>query len=150
MTLLLPEHLYKFISSTYVGEFRNRGNLLFRNLTSFKQMEDQARGDVREGCHVDSPDNDVTVTNRTTGTTVVGRFSVRTSINTDKIYVLCLTSKFKHRFFADFGCDRCVEIYDPSEFIKRCRRALPKVLYVDKTGLIFQMSNIIFLMPISH
>jgi hypothetical protein len=44
----LPERLYKFISSAYVDEFRDRGNLLFRNLTSFKQIEDEARGDVRE------------------------------------------------------------------------------------------------------
>jgi hypothetical protein len=101
-------------------------------------MEDEARGDMREGCHVDSPDNDVTIENLATGKTVVDRFSMRTSLNTDKVFVLCLTTAFSPRLFAEFDCDKCVEIYNVPELLKRCRRALRKLLYIDKTGLLFR------------
>jgi hypothetical protein len=132
---MLPSRLYKFLPEEYIQSFL-QGELLFRNLTSFKQMEDRSRGDVREGCHLDNPNNDVTIENVTTGHKISGRFSMRTSINTDKVYVFCTTTELDDRHFAEFGVSACIEITEPAEFIRRCRRRLGQLMQIDAAGLL--------------
>lgn len=48
----LPDRLYKYLPSRY-AETVLAGNLLFRNLSYFRQSEDAQRGDTIEGIHVD-------------------------------------------------------------------------------------------------
>ena len=102
--------------------------------TSFKQMEDAARKDVSEGCHVDNPDNDVLLENITTGKRFIGRFSMRTSINTDKVFVFCMSKTYGDGLFENFGCDACVCITDTGAFLQRCHRAIKRLVFVNLLG----------------
>lgn len=129
--------LYKYMPERYVKRFVDEGRLLFRNLTSFKRMEDAARKDVSEGCHVDNPDNDVILENITTKKRFVGRFSMRTSINSDKVFVFCMSKTYGDELFDRFGCDACVCINDFSEFIRRCHRAIKRLVFVDSLGCLY-------------
>lgn len=49
-----PQRLYKYLCPEHVSSFL-AGNLYLQNLAAFRQVEDRARGDRREGMHVDKP-----------------------------------------------------------------------------------------------
>lgn len=133
----IPSLLYKYMSEEYAHAFLRHGHVLFRNLTSFKQMENLARGDVREGCHVDNPPNDVVLSDPQTGRQIArGKFSMRTTIQTNRIFVLCMSKAYDERLFLDFDCGACVMIRNPVEFIRRCDRTLKRLLYLDRTGCV--------------
>ena len=98
-----PATLYKYLPRKYAGDFIRQGLALFRNLTSFKQMEHLARGDVRGGCHVDSPSNDVVITRQQpTLLQITGSFSMRTAIQApDKLFILCLSEVHDEKLYGD-------------------------------------------------
>lgn len=128
--------LYKFLDAKYADAMVQRGELLFGNLTRFKQMEHGVRGDVMEGCHVDNPEQDVTLNNLTTGRSFKGRFSMRTSVNDEKIFVFCVSRAFDKSLYGIFGTDSCVEISDILEFSRRVSRAIRQLNFIDKAGLL--------------
>ncbi len=72
---MIPERLYKYLPSKYVENVLRRGELLFHNLTYFRQYEGEQRGDPLEGRHRDNPDNDIQIKNLSTGKIVKGDFS---------------------------------------------------------------------------
>lgn len=113
-----------------------KGELLFSNLTRFKQMEHEARGDVLEGCHIDNPNNDITLTNVTTGNIVKGAFSFRNSVRADKVFIYCVARRLDAALYRDFGADHCVEILDVSEFARRVTRAVRRLNFIDPAGLL--------------
>jgi len=89
-----PETLYKYLPAKYVNPVIQDGTLLFRNLSYFRQHEDNRRGDPLERFHRDNPDNDIAIRNLSTGKTIKGDFSFLNSTDTDLIYVFCLSKKF--------------------------------------------------------
>jgi len=62
--------LYKYISSKYLDDFINKGIVLFRSLSYFKDYEDkQIRGDNLEGTLKYEPSDGLVINNLTTGKT---------------------------------------------------------------------------------
>jgi len=112
------------------------GRILFSNLTKFKQIEHEARGDVMEGCHVDAPDHPVQIEIISNGQKICGQFSFRNSINDEKVFVFCVSRTFNLLLFDDFDADICVEINDVDELSRRCSRAIKKKIFIDKVGLL--------------
>ncbi|MCB2183898.1 MAG: hypothetical protein KQH63_17855 [Desulfobulbaceae bacterium] len=131
-----PEKLYKYLPSEFLDNVLNKGELLFRNLTYFRQSECRQRGDFLEAHHRDNPDNDITLTIKDTGKQVVGDFSFLNTTDSDHIYVFCLSKSFKKDLCKEFKSDSCIEITNVPEFIRRVRIKLKKLLSVHNNGLL--------------
>ena len=103
--------------SQYAENFVKKGDLLFRNLSYFRQYEDNRRGDPLEGFHRDNPDNDITLSDPNTGKVLAkGDFSFLNSTNTDLINVFCLSMQHDSKLYKEFGSDCCIEILYTNEF----------------------------------
>lgn len=125
---MMPSRLYKYLPVRYVDDFVRRGRVLFRNLTYFRQYEtDESRGDLFEGRHIDRPGGGVKLTNVSTGRTIDGDFAFINSIQTDSVFVFCMSTRLDPDLYEAFGVDACVEITAPAQFVKDCRQALKAV-----------------------
>ncbi len=136
MKTAYPEKLYKYLSSKYEHSVLAKGELLFRNLTYFRQTEGKTRGDYLEAHHRDNPDNDVTITSLATGKGTSGDFSFLNSTDSDLVYVFCLSHEYKVASYDEFDCDICIEIQNPAEFIRRTRLAVMRRLSTRSHGLL--------------
>ena len=123
--------------SQYAENFTKKGDLLFRNLSYFRQYEDNMRGDPLEGFHRDNPDNDVILSDPKTGKVLAkGDFSFLNSTNTDLINVFCLSMCHKQELYKEFSSDCCIEILDSNEFIRKIRIAVKRLISAHKCGLL--------------
>jgi hypothetical protein len=119
--------------------FIKKGDLLFRNLTYFRQHEGNKRGDPLEGFHRDNPDNDVILSDPKTGKVLAkGDFSFLNSTNTDLINVFCLSTRYGADLYKEFECDCCIEIMDSKEFIRRAYIAVKSLVSSHKSGLLYR------------
>jgi hypothetical protein len=124
----MPSRLYKYLPARYVDDFVRRGRVLFRNLTYFRRYDtDASRGDLFEGRHVDRPGGGVKITNVGTGRTIEGDFASINSIQTDRVFVFCMSTRLDPDLYEAFEADACVEITSPAQFVKDCRRAIKKL-----------------------
>jgi hypothetical protein len=130
--------LYKYLPSKYASAFLDRGEILFRNLTYFRQHEGRVRGDAYEGIHKDHPGTNVVLENLTQGSKIVGKFSFLNSTNSDLVFVFCLSKKLSKDLMVEFESDACIEIFEPNEFIRRVRFALARLISVHPVGLLAQ------------
>ncbi|MEN6488183.1 MAG: hypothetical protein ABFD66_04760 [Smithella sp.] len=133
--------LYKYLPSQFVNAVIQEGILLFRNLSYFRQHEDNRRGDPLEGFHRDNPDNDITAKNPSLGMAIKGDFSFLNSTNTDLIYVFCLSKALNQRLFNEFEADACIEIIEIEEFLKRTKIAVENLPSVHNSGLLSDSVN---------
>lgn len=121
----------------FVSGFVDKGLILFRNLTYFRQYEDIRRGDPLEGFHRDNPENDVTLSCPKTGRILAkGDFSFLNSTNTDLIFVFCMSRILKDELYKEFETNTCIEITEPLEFTKRVHFSIKKLLSPHKNGLL--------------
>lgn len=143
--------LYKFTKRAFAKSTQG-GNLLFRNLTYYKQHYDDQIGDYMEGWHVDSPDHDVTITTIShgyahprdiknaspVGKSICGPYSMRTRISEEKVFVHCLSTEFDETMSKKFDADACLVINNVTEFVRRCEIAGKNMSLFgfDKRGLI--------------
>lgn len=130
--------LYKYLPSKYAHAFLDRGEILFRNLTYFRQHEGRVRGDPYEGIHKDHPGTNVVLENLTQGSRIVGKLSFLNSTNSDLVFAFCLSQKLSKDLMVEFESDACIEIFEPSEFIRRVRFALARLVSVHRFGLLAQ------------
>lgn len=119
----MADRLFKYTSSRHLAAIVERGELLFRNLSYYQGLEDEARGDGLEGTHVDHPDTAITITNLTTGKVIQGDFAFQNRIeDSDRIYCFCMSKELNSRMYEDFNCDCCIEITDTPEFLNRWKK----------------------------
>lgn len=140
MSKAYPTKLYKYLPSRYLDSVM-RGELLFRNLSFFKKLECDKRGDPLEAHHRDNPDNDIEIEIVRSGKKVVGDFSFLNSTDSDSIFVFCLSERYDHALYEEFGCDCCIEVSDVGELIRRTRFAVKRLISIHKTGLLFGPIN---------
>lgn len=125
---MIPNRLYKYMPTRYVDDFVHRGIILFRNLTYFRRYEtDPSRGDLFEGRHIDRPGGGIKITSSSTGHTVEGDFAFINSIQTERVFVFCMSTRRDPDLYEAFDADACVEITSPGQFVKDCRQALKAV-----------------------
>ncbi|MBS1155130.1 MAG: hypothetical protein H6R07_1054 [Proteobacteria bacterium] len=130
--------LYKYLPSKYASAFLDRGEILFRNITYFRQHEGRVRGDPYDGIHKDHPGTNIVVENLTRRSKTVGEFSFLNSTDPDLVFAFCLSQKFSKDLMAKFESDACIEILEPVEFIRRVRFALARLVSVHRVGLLAQ------------
>jgi hypothetical protein len=123
---VIPSRLYKYLPYRFVRVFLERGDLLFRNLSYFRQIEEKGRNDFLEGLHMDYPDHDVTLDTTDGRIHWQGRAAFLNSVNADRVFVFCLSDTLAPELFVEFNADTCVEILDPKEFIARCERVVSR------------------------
>lgn len=128
--------LYKYIPATYAQTLVQRGELLFRNLTYFRQYEGRVRGDPYEGIHKDHPGTERVIRNLTRGFESRGAFALLHSTNSDNVFAFCLSRRLDEQLARDFGSDTAIEFFEPEELIRRIRFKLRRVLSVHKAGVL--------------
>lgn len=128
--------LYKYLPDTYVPAVLDRGELLFRNLTYFRQCEGRVRGDPYEGIHKDHPGTEREIYNFRTGFISRGAFSFLHSTDSDHIFAFCLSRRLDAQMAKDFGSNAVIEFFDPEELIRRVRFTLRRVLSVHRAGVL--------------
>lgn len=128
--------LYKYLPSRFAAAFVERGEILFRSLSYFRQVEHTARGDAIEGLHIDAPRDPPTLQNLTTGATVRGPFRFLNSIDQDRVYALCCSRTLSLELMQAFDCDACVRIVDVELFFLRCSVAAARSVTLCRPGLI--------------
>lgn len=120
-----PRRLYKYLPSCHLDDFVRRGRALFRNLTYFRQYQNDAnRGDLFEGRHIDRPRSGVKLSNLRTGQTFEGDYAFINSVKTESIFAFCMSTRHDETLYSAFAADACVEITAPGAFFRDCRRAL--------------------------
>lgn len=133
---MIPERLYKYLPSKYVENVLRRGELLFRNLTYFRQYEGEQRGDPLEAHHKDNPDNDIEITNLSTGKIIKGDFSFLNTTDSDLIYVFCMSKTHSLNLYKEFNSDSCIEITDVKKFLLRTKMKLKRLVSFHKSELL--------------
>jgi hypothetical protein len=133
---MIPERLYKYLPSKWLRAVVGDGQLLFRNLTYFRQCEDRQRGDPLEAHHRDNPSNGAQLTVVSSGKIIRGSFSFLNSVDSDLIYAFCLSKTCSRRLLAEFDSNACIEIMDVEEFVRRVQRAVIRLPSTHNWGLL--------------
>jgi hypothetical protein len=135
-TMQTPKRLFKYLPSRYADAFVRRGDLLFRNLAYFRQIEELGRGDLLEGLHIDRPDNAITLTREDGRSFSYDGASMINEIAVERLFVFCLSTALLGSLFDEFKSDVCVEIVDPTEFFRRCERTVDRQVRWQESGLL--------------
>ena len=135
------QSLYKYLPSQYVPAVLNRGEILFRNLTYFRQHEGKIRGDVYEGILRHRPETDTIINNISTGKRSVIKTSFLHSTDSETVFAYCLSEQLSKKLLIEFKSDACIEIFNPIEFIRRVRIAVMRFISTHRYGLLAQPVN---------
>jgi hypothetical protein len=118
--------LYKYYSERKWAEAFLKGEVLFRSLSYFRDLEDgQVRGDQNEGTSVFRPNGGLVITNQTQGWTRVLKGAFKSAANFADIFVFCLSRSLNQRLWSEFRASVCIEITNIKEFCSRMEAALP-------------------------
>lgn len=117
--------LFKYLPSKYLGALVERGELLFRSLSYFRNYEElHVRGDRHEGKRLYNPSTGLEVTKAETGERIVLPWAFEASVKDRDIYVFCMSLRRSPDLATEFGTDACVEIQDPVAFLSKIRASL--------------------------
>jgi len=129
LNLLKQFPLYKYLPSHHLGNFLKNGEILFRNLTYFKEYEDaKKRGDKKEGGIYNNPTDGFEIKNITQNTEFKANHTIN-CINSDDVFVFCLSKNHDKKLYKEFESDCCVEITNVHEFTKKLGRSLKSMEY---------------------
>lgn len=132
----MPEQLFKYLPSEFVKRLVDRGDLLFRNLSYFRKIEERGRGDLLEGLHMDYPDHDITLDTLDGRVHWKGRAAYLNSIDSDRLFVFCLSEELSPHLYSEFSADACVEISDTTEFLLRTSGRISSQPRFSESGLL--------------
>jgi hypothetical protein len=135
-TMAIPTRLYKYLPSKFAKKLVDRGDLLFRNLSYFRRIEDIGRCDLLEGLHMDYPDNDITIKTTDGRVKWKGQAAFLNSINPNKIFVFCLSEALLPQLYTEFNADTCLEILDPGKFLQKCTTEISRQIRFSEYGLL--------------
>jgi hypothetical protein len=120
--------LYKYFSNNkYADDFLD-GQLLFRSLSYFRNLEDgNVRGDEGEGISKYRPQTGLVINNLTQKASFVLKdFSFTSAVQQDEIFVFCVSMTHADQLYDEFHAVACVEITDIHAFCRRVQKALPQ------------------------
>ena len=119
------QSLYKYLPEKYVESFVNKGEVLFRSLSYFRDYEDaQVRGDEFEGTRHYLPEKGLDITYVATEEKDKLPHAFESTVHEDDIFVFCLSTVLSRDLALQFQTDACVEITNPTLFISKIRSAL--------------------------
>ena len=121
--------IYKYLPHRHADAFVSRGEVLFRSLAYFHDLENtDGRADAYEGTREYRPDGGLEITNLTTQQqfNLPESVSLESTAQTTDIFVLCTSMQFSAALAQEFQADICIEIVDETMFIARLRTALTR------------------------
>jgi len=117
--------LFRYFSSVNARAFVERGEVLFRALSYFRDYEDEGvRADQYEGTLVHRPKDGLKVTMTASGEEIELPHTLESTAREDDIFVYCMSSELSTSIANRFQAKACVEIEHPLVFLSRVRTAL--------------------------
>ncbi len=119
--------LFKYYGERQWAEALHEGELLFRSLAYFRDLEDEeTRGDRNEGAAVHRPAGGLVINNQTQGKTMtLPNYSFVSRAAQAEIFVFCLSRSMTEERQRRFKATACVEVLDIPKFCGRVQAALP-------------------------
>ena len=125
--------IYKYLPERFADAFVNRGEVLFRSLSYFHDLEStDGRADAYEGTRRYRPHGGLEITSVTTGqkSNFPESVSLESTAKTSDIFVFCASTQLGPTLAQEFQADTCIEIVDETRFVARLRAALTRRIRV--------------------
>jgi len=123
----MRHNLYKYYSERKWANAFLDGEVLFRSLSYFRDLEDNnVREDQNEGTAIFRPEGGLIVNNLTQGKTfTLPGHAFESAANQQEIFVFCASRLLSDELREKFRAVVCVEILDIGKFCDRIEAALP-------------------------
>jgi len=141
--------LYKYIKKEHLDLFYKNGSLKIGTLHEYRNEEDLGTviGDNHEGLHItelNSPKGrEIDLAGNTPEAEYFRKHVLRSDQQDSKVkiimeaganlvahtnspnyYIYCVTSEFDKSVMKEFGCNRCIEIFNPEKYFKEISRVI--------------------------
>lgn len=121
----MKQSLFRYISSEYAESFVEKGEMLFRALSYYRDYDDDGvRADDLEGTRVHLPSDGLKITKVNTGEIISLPHRFESSAKEGDIFVYCLSTIFSDSLAEKFKADTCIEILDSAKLLALVRSAL--------------------------
>lgn len=128
--------LIRYFSKANAQAFVERGEVLFRALSFFRDYEEDAgvRSDEHEGTLIHLPADGLRVTLTKTGESIALPHRLESTAKEDQIFVYCMSTELSENIAQRFKAEVAVELLEPVKFLAKVRSALSlrKSLHVNK------------------
>jgi hypothetical protein len=119
--------IFRYLSPEYAEAFVQKGEVLFRALSYFRDYEDEGvRADEFEGTLVHRPEDGLKIRLAKTGEEVSVPYTFESTAREDDIFVCCMSMECSQLLASRFKVAACVEILEPSKFLFHLRTALAR------------------------
>ena len=130
--------LYKYLTAHYAERMLCRGEVLFRSLSYFRNLEkDGVRQDDNEGILSHRPALGLEITKVESGEVITLPHRFEAEAKVDQIFAACFSTEFSKDLAAEFDANACVEIADSIKLVAKIRSAIRLRTAIDKTVLPF-------------
>lgn len=117
--------LVRYFSERNALAFLDRGEVLLRSLSYFRDCEDEGvRADEYEGTLVHLPEDGLRVKLSSSGEEVSIPYTFESTAREDDIFVYCTSTELSTDIAKGFKADVAVEIVEPAKFLARMRSAM--------------------------
>ncbi len=117
--------LFRYFSEENARAFVERGEVLMRSLSYFRDYEDEGvRADAFEGTLAHRPIDGLRLRMQSTGEEVAVPYTFEATTKEDQIFVYCLSTELSATLAERFQAPIAVEIYEPLQFLAKLRTAL--------------------------
>ena len=131
--------LFRYFSEKNARAFVDRGEVLFRALSYFRDYEDNGvRADEHEGTLVHLPKEGLKITNVESGEVVDLPHRMESTSKGDEIFVYCFSTELSAAIAKRFEAEVAVEIIEPVKLLARIRSALSLRRSLRSTQLVHQ------------
>ncbi len=116
--------IYKYLATEYAERLVNKGEMLFRSLSYFRDLEDGGvRQDEFEGTLRHRPKGGLIIT-KENGEQVSLPHRFESMAKEESIFVYCFSTELDPSLARTFGADACVEIADPIKLLAKVKSAI--------------------------
>ena len=117
--------LFRYFSLQNARAFVDRGEVLFRALSYFRDYEDEGvRADEYEGTLVHRPGDGLKIKYLSSAEEASVPYTFESTAKEDHIFVYCMSTELSSSIAERFKADACVEILEPQKFLTRVRASL--------------------------
>ena len=117
--------LFRYFSEINACAFLEKGEVLFRSLSYFRDYEDAGvRADAHEGTLVHLPADGLSVTKVNSGEVVTLPHRFGSTVKEDQIFVYCMSTELSEQIADRFKSKVIVEIFEQTQFLARLRSSL--------------------------
>lgn len=117
--------LFRYFSARNAAAFVEKGEVLFRALSYFRDYEDEGvRADEHEGTLVHRPSDGLQIARVPTGEKVLLPHRFESTAKEDDIFVYCMSTDLSSTIAERFKAEVVVEVTEPIKFLTRLKSSL--------------------------